>query len=450
MRTGNESVRRFHLGLDWGTSTTKLVLRDYSQGSGSAAFVLTPDGSEGEYRYPSAVDIKGEHLYFGATANRRGIAAGKRLDSLKALSTLSKFSEKAPGAKKLTYEDLAILFLSHAISLGMRTAIELASRVDSHARLGMTLGIPTEVGWSSSSQGDTYLRLARTAFDIAVRAGIDPQGMHESDAFTLVTVAKEVACSERSGSSDRSDECAQWLRPELGAAMLWGFKSPAIEPGLYSCVDIGAWTVNASYFRIHHDRIDGEYVEKGALSFFGGACQQPGMNAVCEILAEAILEKDPVALRGREEVILGRHPVSVIEPATRRFLSTWKTGFSRAYQKDPMQSHWDNLKIMVIGGGSKVSPIRDIFRTAPQSGWTQPVMVPNLGMPADLYHIPSRGITPRKRFEGDNTFLLVAYGLSVRHEDFPPFKLSDEVAPMTRPRTYQERPTSEELGYEEK
>jgi hypothetical protein len=54
-------------------------------------------------------------------------------------------------------------------------------------------------------------------------------------------------------------------------------------------------------------------------------------------------------------------------------------------------------------------------------------MVPDLGVPRDLYDYPQSGVRADKAFAGDSTFALVAYGLSVPSGEFPIIILQDKV-----------------------
>ena len=57
--------RRFHLGIDYGTSTSKLVFRDYGGPGGEKAFVVV----EGEtFRIPSTVAVVSDRLVLGSPA----------------------------------------------------------------------------------------------------------------------------------------------------------------------------------------------------------------------------------------------------------------------------------------------------------------------------------------------------------------------------------------------
>jgi len=449
------ATRRFHLGLDWGTSFTKLILRDYGQGEKGNAFVLMPEGAGNGFRYPSVTFVDDGKIYFGTEAELRRVNAGEPILSLKMLVIDPKrFCSSAPGSSKLSYKDLAMLFLSHTISLGMNTAEMLAKRADKKAIMGMTLGVPTEQ-LETAAHSSIYLRLAQTAHIIAMKLGVDPQSMTETEAMDVIAEAHEMW--ETGGYvTDDPENYHQWLRPELGAAMLWGFKSPAIAPGLYSCVDVGAWTTDVSFFRIHSRARDEDFeegVEKYGIAFYGGASRPPGMNFVDELLAKELKMARPEELRGKEEQLLNDkiYP-AVIDEAVDRFFDTYRMGFNSSYNKERNQPAWCNLNVMVIGGGSKVPKIKRRFKEFPidGAGWRDPILLSNLGIPPDLYNIPSDGIAAKNQYQGDIDFLHVAYGLSVHSGDFPETTLSTQMEPFTPEPRVRRFKSPEELGYSDK
>jgi len=444
--------RRFHLGLDWGTSATKLVIRDYGQGEMGTGFVIKLESNDESYRYPSIVQIENGHVFFGAQAEliKKKTSSHPYLSLKSMVVQPDQFKSLAAGSQTFSYEDLATLYLAHVIALGKKTADNLAKQINQDAVMGLTLGVPAEE-LEKSNVCDSYLRIIKIAYEIAIRLNTDPQGVAEKKAFELLTTSKKNILSTTPTAS--TVNYSQWLRPELAAAMLWGFKSPAIEPDLYTCVDIGAWTTNASYFRIHGSSVAGEHMEKTSISFYGGACRPPAMNEVCRLISEYLNQESFENLRGQENTLLNaKVPYEVVEPVVAEIYATWKKGFHAAYRKEALQSRWDNLKVMTIGGGSKVDYVRKKFGTFPMPGnnWRDPSFIHNIGVPIDLFHLPSNGITARNRFDGDFSFLPVAYGLSVHAGDFPDITLSNDVEdfrPDPPPKRFR---TSEELGYSEK
>jgi hypothetical protein len=142
---------------------------------------------------------------------------------------------------------------------------------------------------------------------------------------------------------------------------------------------------------------------------------------------------------------------SHVQKLCHEYFTVWKRGFQDSYTKEKKESSWNGqLKLMMVGGGSKVKGIRDTFESSfPNNcNWSPPKKVPELGVPQDLFEFPAEGILARNQFQGDCTFLLVAYGLSVHSKDFPDTKLSHQVEPL-RPEPRMRRSRSfEELGYD--
>ena len=288
--------RRYHLGLDWGTSATKLVLRDYEQ---KKAFVLMPAGMGHSYRYPSTIVWSDDRIYFGFKAEERRKKADKVIDGLKA--ELCEMIVNEGCAQKVSeQEDLATLFLAHTISLGLNSAEEHAKRDNAQALMGMTIGFPAEE-LEKSSLKDIYMRMAQCAYELAVRSGYDPQGKCYDQACEQVANARS-QIEARGGMVSSSSSYHQWLRPELAAAMYWGIKSPRIERDLYSCIDIGAWTTNTSYFRIGSNPGS---IEKDRIIFFGGATRGPGVIKLLENVAQDY-GQDFTSMLGCEEDWLRR------------------------------------------------------------------------------------------------------------------------------------------------
>lgn len=433
--------RQYHLGLDWGTSSTKLVLRDYSRNN---AFVLYLDKNHKSYRYPSTIVRQNDCIYFGHEAEAKRNNAQKVWDALKADLCHSALAEQTDNSVS-EKEDIATLYLAHIISRAFDIAEDHAARANEKAIMGMTLGIPAEE-LEQTALRTTYLNVVRTAYALATEKCYDPQGRKLSECKNVLNAVSENLALKAKNKSPDGAAYASWLRPELAAAMYWAIKSPKIQDDLYSCVDIGAWTTNASYFRIHH----ADSNAKG-ISFFGGSCSQPGMIKLLDAIAHDINpNSNYLSIIDNEEKHLrqAKHNAAIDDFGEECF-AVWDKGFRSAYAKEKKQSSWDGkLNVMVVGGGSKVERIRQKFyKRFPHEGWQPPKAVPDLGIPNDLYELPAKGVLPEKRFSGDHTFLLVAYGLSVHSMDFPKTTLSPQVAPY-QPKERSKFKPYDECGYD--
>lgn len=121
----------------------------------------------------------------------------------------------------------------------------------------------------------------------------------------MITVEKALRVLERVPKSaipeTPVEQIRDWLRSEGEAAMWWPFQSPAVGPGPYAKLDIGAGTTHASLYRIF-----GEVgTPKTGIAFFGASTVPTGMDAVDQIIAQSIGHNDDcLLLRGKEQSIL--------------------------------------------------------------------------------------------------------------------------------------------------
>lgn len=440
---GKRRVRRYHLGLDWGASATKMVLRDYDYpGDQGIAVVLRP-GPGGNTRYTSTVAIASGKLMFGPAAEE---SLGMVWRSLKAWFALEQRRFDAPDPPPgLTVLDLATLALAHYMRIAHDTADQLAQAVGCDARMGVTVGVPV-VELETKIARDRYLLAVRRAYAIAVRAKKDVQGIDIGAAKELIDAADKSVAAADERMPRGHDVASDWLRPELAAGMLWSFRSPRIDIGLYGGVDIGASTTNAVFFRIRSHRIGDELIHKGGLSFYGGACQPPGMDGFDRQLAHA-LGVPCHDVRGNEERYLRSEPSNrAITGTTDSFFKTYRDAFSTAYRKEARQGAWQQLKVITFGGGSRVEAVRKRFRAPPWQNLRPPETLEDLGCPPDLHELGAAGSDP-PQFTDDPVFMLVAYGLALRRGDFPDLHLPDELSDL-KPRPKREFVTFEALGYE--
>ncbi len=445
--------RRYHLGLDWGTSTTKMVLRDYDApgsrfGYGNG-YVLEPGGKGA--RYPSTVVLEGGRLYFGWEAMARRASAERRWDSLKAEAALGRGWSRDTEVEGVTFGDLALLSLAHMVAVATREAEQLAGWLDAQAVMGMTLTVPVE---HLQVRHREYLSTAAPAYRLGNKQGWDPQGRSLLECQLKIAEIREQVLPQLDYSAEAAD---RWLRAEVVAAMLWPFWSPEVEPGPYTVIDIGAATTNASFFRINTDVDPSSGVRsKSSMDFFGAATRTPGMDRFDEALAQVLGLSDPVQVRGEESRHLQRAGArEAVDPVVSEFHETWAKARQDVWKRGGggRLSHWEGLNILVVGGGSKVGHIQRRFEKPPgyfEHNLHRYGMLPSPGRPDDLFRMPgskSEAMSPRP-YHGDHAFHMVAYGVSFHTSDLPIISLPDEQPPFQHVRFDRGFVDSWEMGYD--
>ncbi len=432
--------RRYHLGLDWGTSTTKMVLRDYGAPGAvhGLAYVLEPEGS---LRYPSTVACMDGRLYFGHEAERRRDRPGAKLwDSLKRAAGVGNGWSEPAGLDQALYEDLVTLSLAHMIALGLRHAEQLANGAF-RVVLGLSVGVPA---WDAQHRHLPYLRCAATGYRLAVGRRWDPQGRPLAEALPLV---KEVRAEVLSSLDTSLPNSERWLRAEVVAALIWPLTSPETGEGPYTIVDIGAATTHASWLRVHHSHDEaGRYLERSAITVFGTKTRPVAMDDLDKALAAALGLSSWERLRGRENEHTATSTGEVAGVLGAMFETWAEARVAAAHQGGHGQATWGGLKVLLIGGGSKVTRVQRAFSQLPGAAQGQfgALWIVPPARPSDLRRLPG---DDHRRVPLDVTFLLVAYGLAFHTGDLPEIFLGGARAVGRQPPP-PPRPTPEELGYD--
>lgn len=449
--------RSLHLGLDWGTSATKLVLRDNDAvgAPGGRSYVVRT--SPGWERHPSLVVLEGGRLWFGDQAEQRRSKAQQVWTGLKAQVALE--GRAAAGAVgDLQLRDLAVLFLAHMLSLAKQAAWDLPGGHD--AEMGFKLGVPAGEmnNWKYTNE---YLRIARGAFFVACNLEVDPHTMPLDEAQLLMRDVWEAVQRKEERARSTGEVVEAWLRPEAASEMIWPLRSPSVPQGLYTAVDVGAGTTNACFFSIHERSVRTFVEQKGAITLFGAACAQPGLNDLLRAaLGGAASAEKLDEVRGKEDRLLTNTVMSNTEVprVIAEFRKVWQEARQEAWHKYRGYGNWDGLRLLVVGGGRKVAPVRQNFeRWDPFSPVGDPYrkikgfqVVKDLGVPDDLRELPEKAGEFGLPFREDPTFLFTAYGLSFETDDLPEITLPGGVAPFRPQGQVRQFLGHDDLGYEKR
>jgi len=359
--------RRVHLGIDYGTSASKIVFRDYGAPGGERAILVLSGGS---MRIPSSVCISGEKLEFGATTAppNRGVV----YESIKmrvAVEATGRstyyFGPATPLPDRLNAYDLAVLTVWYLISEGHRAVDQYLRGNMENVRLGMTMGVPMAF-FDDQVLRSRFLSIARKAWLLYREEGL---------LGCTIQIEKARGALDKfpadSISTTPDDQVRDWLRSEGEAAMWWPFQSPAVGPGPYAKIDIGAGTTHASLYRIYGDA----NTPKTGMAFFGASTVSVGMDAVDQAIARCIGHTgDCLSLRGKEQSILGgtikaQNGIADVRDAIyHAYRRSWIQTYQKIGEFVAEKTAWNNHKIFMIGGGSLVPLLVDPMRVHPGVG----------------------------------------------------------------------------------
>lgn len=407
--------RTLHLGLDYGTSYSKLILRDYEAVAGERSHVVFPPTATGrspDFRIASLISLDGDRLWFGhQAAGNQALPHVQSYPSVKIRMALPDqfHGVSTPFPDGFNADAFATLMVAYLLQEGRRAAEQIANRYRSIPRMSFTLGVPMS-DCDNPHLAGRFVDVARRAWQIVknpsapdLRKGIvlhEARGLLDAAAAAIAHLA--------------DPDARNWIRSEVEAALLWPFKSADTEPGLYAAVDVGAGTTSASFFHIA--------VGKTGMAFFGTSCLAPGGDAIDEALLGFANASDPAALRTKENDILSLSGDTPVQAILEQISKTYRQAFGRSYAKNKRQSAWEGYRLFLTGGGTEINVLRRKLGVRAWLNLHGDPEILDVGAPPDL---DLEGIEDR-----DLKFLMVAYGLSHFDADVPEVDLPGDIEPL--------------------
>ena len=468
--------KTFNLGIDVGTSTTKLCVRPPGDRSPIHVVTLEPQDDQGSALCPSLVTVCGEKVYFGGTAQAKTRRRpGKVFEALKmcvacelgwpprvpSTSCECIKSQRGDGCsaefplrtadERVKASDLLMLFLAWVMGEARRSLM-LQFDAAEPPRITYSVGAPMDQIDLGAGLSDVYDKLVFRAWRLS---GAMTQGLAVSKALAWIAEVKAV---EVPPAGDRSVElCAESSANVAGYTL-----SPDVETGQYAVVDIGAWTTEVAFFRLIE--VASKWTGKRTLAFHASrsypvaagevdercsenvrlvhrdATMESGRTlnaAVREHRERGVFGDKPLPLRAYgESVVPRKSALAFARDVVRGHLHTsWRETLRAAYEKEKRESLWHGeVRVLLAGGGSLDCVLRSA--AAHETFVAEESVVPR---PKDLEDLPQCD---------DYRRYLVAYGLAHSSARWPHAIPPSGTQPLEPPPEAL-RPTPEELGYVE-
>lgn len=434
--------RNLRLGVDYGTSRSKLVLTDYNAADGERSFVVRPTDVENrdeDFRIPSSVSLEKDTLYFGFRAECAESRSARVYRSLKMQCAYpdAYYGDTVEFPLGLSPYDLATLYVGYLIMIGKRAAQRYAAKHGAQYSLGVTLGAPMAQLDDGRIQ-EMFVSLVREANELT-------EALHFDDGVTLRDAKRTLTEIRAELTGSVPPQPRDWVRSEAEAALFWAYNSPDIAPGRYSFVDVGAGTTNASWFHITAQRSDDDVLRKQRMAFYGSACAPPGCDAIDSVLSKDYGLPTVAEARGVEDSLLKQAPESTRTAVVRvldRISDVYAKASERAYQREQTSRAWHNVgRVFLIGGGNKIEAVRQQL-VASRKNWLQTNPIAEPGIPASLTEENGEAL------RDDPDFLLVAYGLARRLGDAPDISASNEIPPWKPDLQVRERLHHEDIYFD--
>ncbi len=432
-----DASRSLRLGVDYGTSRSKLVITDYDAVDGDRSFLVRPASStdSDDYLIPSTVCATEGSLRFGFSAEARA-DEGTPYRSLKMLCAYPDrfYGDRAPLPTGMNARDLATLYVGHLITLGRQAAKQYAAQRDSTALLSITLGAPM-AQLDDEKLHTMFVGIAREAFALAGQLDLQDTVSIADARGALKSVRAKVGQEPPPSPRD-------WVRSEAEAALFWAHRSPDIAGGRYACIDVGAGTTSASWFHISAVK-SGEVLVNERLSFYSAACAPPACDAVDRVLATHVQDVDTLAgIRGRENELLQSFPDqgrAELDKVLAEIAKVFGEASGKAFPKDKSILRWRGIgRVFFLGGGTKLDVVQHRLLQE-KADWLKSESVANPGLPSDLFEQDGSDL------RADPAFLLVAYGLARRLGDVPDVFAPGQIDPYTPKYRVRDRVSSDDL-----
>lgn len=395
-------MKRLHLGVDYGTNASKLVLRYFEAPGGERAYLLEPNG---KLRIPSAVSFDQKNIYL----NRKQVG-GVIFKSLK-----MRFAEEVTGEigshfygdltpipNNFTAEDLVILSIWRLISIGHLEGVRILGNDD--FKMGMTMGIPMSF-LDREDLKSAFLSAARHAY--LMYRDFGPNGSDQLEiklAHELLAIVRQ---SLKGKPPIDENNFRNWIRSETEASMLWSFFSPSIPSGPYFCVDIGAGTTDANAFLINEDH-QGDAWVKNSMCFFGAHSIPYAMDAI-SLLTQKNKDQGYAAIR-------------------EGLIQTGRNAYAHIKDNYYSVKQWSDPKLILLGGGALEQDLCRALQLHPMVNWKGVTMeAVKLTVPDDLVRSDESSVSRE-----DVIFTSVAYGLAQIGAAVPEAAKPNEVQPVIR------------------
>ena len=434
-QTKRES-RPLRLGVDYGTSRSKLVITDYGAVDGERSFVVRHPEYGDEYRIPSSICAVEDSLRFGFAAE----ALADRARVYRSLKMLCAYPNGFYGGdvalpSDLSARDLATLYVGHLIHIGRDAAVRYANQFRAEPSLSVTLGVPM-AQIDDERLYKMFVNIAREAFGLVQRLDLHSAVSIPDAAGALADVRADLA-------DTFPDQPRDWVRSEAEAALFWAHRSPDIGDGRFACVDVGAGTTSASWFHIGATRT-GDVLVSDRLSFYGDACAPPACDAVDQVLAKHMDGATNLGdIRGREIQLLKELPnegKGALDSVLSEIASVFRNASVRAFEKQRSPRAWQHIgRVFFLGGGTKLPAVKAKLIALKQDWLMESDAIADPGVPTDLTEEDGTEL------RADPTFLLVAYGLARRLGDVPDTFTSRQIDDYTPKQPTRDRLSSDDI-----
>ena len=439
------------IGLDFGTSGTKVIVRLLDKGRPASAVDFgTNQAGFSRFSFPSTIALGNSRFLFGIEAEKH--QKGTVFRSLKRtlISTNGDVRHAARPEVPPRPQDLDAhphFLVAVYLAAVLRRVRGLVTReYDADSEFLYNLDIPV-----SQLDDGPIQRGYQTALDAAV-VFAETDDLQLDDYRALWERWLDVLGRESTGLPDR--EHKRWeLVPESsaivkGAEAALALASIVRDSRRYTAiVDIGAGTTDLGWFRwVASEEEDRVFFFSAKTSLVGCDDVDDGLLDILGVtdndrpLIFPMVREAKPKLRGDRSVGVGegyRYLRSndldrAVGEVAERCFEEYGESFGEAYKKEKNTDRWKDIRVILVGGGSQLDGFGGQFSQHPrwQFGRDVDLLVPgssvSVGFTAKT--LGAMGVTSVPPIDADIVFLLPALGLSHPAVEIPDPTLPDDIA----------------------
>ena len=431
---------RLNLGIDFGTSFTKVCYRDLGSDHSGIIDFSTSDSSDWVNALIDSRIVRSPNgtIRAGAPGRVEPNASETIVDTVKmrlALLDLAEelkafsFSELGEEGSSDRVESLACIFLANVLVNAKRWLQENREElfVGRTVTWSASVGVPVQVLDSPALK--RFKKVFGWAWILA-----------EDISKPIIDIDEADRMLERVRLSNRRAQVDIHAYPEIAAAVLSFVSSPSARDGMYVYFDIGGGTLDGVTFRLRRE--DG----LKAIDFYAGEIQPEGVESIANELPnksrEELLDALTAGRVGDFPDVLGSHRDRIHQHVARVLMTTkkknrneWSEAFANsnwhaALKIGIRRSNEPRLPIFLGGGGSRMKYFERSILGTYEAHQLENTNTPKM----EIFQVPppldlDLGHVPPDEFHR----FAIAYGLSFDFGEAPDVALPRQFEEQTRP-----------------
>lgn len=387
---------RVIVGLDYGTHSTKMLLR--RRGEGLATVVTVDDPVEGypPFASPSLVRVGDDGtLTFGGSAAR---GSGGHLYRYLKVELLKRQGDVSALAPEMT-DFLVSAYLAWVIG-GIKRHIDARYRGVVRVSLNMAAPMDYIQGEQDGQLRHRYLRIAQAAWESAF--GRDPCPVRQGIALRDARMFFAPRLSEGTEIVPREKRSFDVL-PETVAPLVSLSLDPQMSGGQYMMIDMGAGTTEISVNRV------GLPIGDQRITCYADSSTELGSRRF------EVLESDAGC----------GNPTRLQNLLAEQMRQAWFNGYQKDKDNHCAREAWKEITVLTSGGGTRRKDVEIVVQRAQQ--WDRRRLLYAFNPTEVRYmvrrHCPKNIDLGDGRTEADDpemlSFLAVAHGLSIPRMEWP-------------------------------